>query len=317
MITHIIRKLLAAIPILLVVSVILFILMDILPGDAAAGIANIDAGEEYIEQMREEMGLNRPAIVRYFDWVLGMLRGDFGVSLISGQSVMEKIAIRLPVTLEITFLAMIVSLIIALPAGIISAIKRNSPLDMVTSFVSMVGVAIPPFWLGMLLILLFSETLGWLPASGYVSFFESPSENLSRMFMPALAIGAGFAATVMRQTRSSLLEVLDQDFIVTAKAKGLRGSVIIWKHALRNSLIPVITVIAMQVGRMIGGVVVCETVFAMPGIGREIVDGILSRDYPVVMGLIMSVAMIVVFINTFIDIVYVIIDPRISHTGKA
>ena len=317
MITHIIRKILAAIPILIVVSLILFFLMNILPGDAASGIANIDAGEEYINKLREEMGLNRPFLVRYADWVKSMLTGDFGKSLINGQPVREKIALRLPVTLEITFLAMVVSLLIALPAGIISAIRRNSPLDMAGSILSMIGVAMPPFWLGMLLILVFSVNLRWLPASGFVSFFESPLENLSRMIMPAFAIGAAFAATVMRQTRSALLEVLDQDYIDTAKAKGLKGSVIIWKHALRKSLIPVITVIAMQVGRMIGGVVVCETVFAMPGIGREIVDSILSRDYPVAMGLIMSVAIIVVFINTFIDVVYVIIDPRISHNSTA
>lgn len=317
MITHIIRKLLAMVPILLVVSLILFFLMNVLPGDAASGIANIDASEEYIHRLREEMGLNRPAIVRYFDWVGGLLRGDFGTSLISGQSVREKIAIRLPVTLETTLLAMFVSILIALPAGIISAMKRNTPLDMVTSVGAMIGVAMPPFWLGMLLILLFSVTLQWLPASGYVPFAKDPLQNLARMVMPALSIGVAFAATVMRQTRSALLEVLDQDYIVTAKAKGVRGGVIIWKHALRNALIPVVTVIAMQIGRMIGGVVVCETVFAMPGIGREIVDGIMSRDYPVVMGLIMSVAAIVIFINTFIDILYVIIDPRISHKGRA
>lgn len=316
MLTHIVRKLVSIIPILLVVSVILFFLMNILPGDAAAGIANIDAGEEYVAKLRAEMGLDRPAVVRYFDWIGGLLRGDFGKSLISGQPVLEKIAIRLPVTLEITLLAMIISILIALPAGIISAIRRNSPLDMCTSFVSMIGVAMPPFWLGMLLIILFSVTLGWLPASGYVSFAKDPWQNLLRMVMPAISIGAGFAATVMRQTRSALLEVLDQDYIVTAKAKGLRNIVIIWKHALRNSLIPVVTVIAMQIGRMIGGVVVCETVFALPGIGREIVDAILSRDYPVVMGLIMCVACIVVFINTFIDIIYSIIDPRISHKMK-
>lgn len=317
MIAHIVKKILAAIPILILVSIILFFLMNILPGDAAAGIANVDAGEEYVEQLREKMGLNRPVVVRYFDWVLSMLRGDFGTSLISGQSVMEKIQIRFPVTLEITLLAMIVSLLIALPAGIISAVRRNSPLDMAASVLSMIGVALPPFWLGMLLILVFSIILGWLPASGYVPFFKDPLQNLVRMVMPAVSIGAAFAATVMRQTRSSLLEVLDQDFIVTAKAKGLKSSAIIWNHALRNALIPVVTVIAMQVGRMLGGVVVCETVFAIPGIGREIVDGILSRDYPVVMGLIMSVATIVVLINTFIDIVYVIIDPRISHNSKA
>jgi len=317
MISHIIKKVLSAVPILLVVSMILFLLMNVLPGDAAAGIANIDAGEEYIQKIREEMGLNRSAVVRYFDWIKDILRGNFGTSLITKQSVAEKIKLRLPVTLEITLLAIAVSLLIALPAGIISAIRRNSPLDMTTSVLSMIGVALPPFWLGMLLILLFSVTLGWLPASGFVAMNKNLGANLLRMIMPAISVGAGFAATVMRQTRSSLLEVLDQDYIVTAKAKGLKGSTIIWGHALRNSLIPVITVIAMQIGRMIGGVVVCETVFAVPGIGREIVDSILSRDYPVTMGLILCVAAIIVLINTLIDVIYVIIDPRISHKTKA
>ena len=310
---HIIRKFLAMIPILLVASLILFFLMDILPGDAAAGIANIDAGEEYYQQLREEMGLNRPAIVRYLEWLGGLMHGDFGTSLISGASVLDKIRIRLPVTLEITVLAMLVSVLIAIPGGIISAVRRGSGLDTGTSIMSMIGVAMPSFWLGMLLILLFSVTLHWLPASGYVEMSKSVMENLRRMIMPAFAIGAAFAATVMRQTRSALLEVLDRDFIVTAKAKGLKGSIIIWKHALRNALIPVITVVAMQTGRMLGGVVVVETVFAIPGIGREIVDGISSRDYPVVLGMIMIVAMIVVFINTMVDIIYVFIDPRVSH----
>ena len=316
MFRQIIKKLLAMIPILLVVSIILFFLMDVLPGDAAAGIANIDAGEEYYEQLREEMGLNRSPVVRYLDWLGGLLHGNFGTSLITGTSVLDKIRVRLPVTLEITVLAMIVSILIALPCGIVSAIHRGTPLDTATSIISMLGVAMPPFWLGMLLILLFSVYVHWLPASGFSAISDGLGENLRRMVMPACAIGAAFAATVMRQTRSALLEVLDQDFIVTARAKGLRGVVIIWKHALRNALIPVITVIAMQTGRMLGGVVVVETVFAIPGIGREIVDGISSRDYPVVLGMIMIVATIVILINTLVDVLYVLVDPRVSHKAK-
>lgn len=316
MLAQICRKILATIPILLVVSMALFFLMDILPGDAAAGIANIDAGQEYYEQLRKEMGLNRSAIVRYLDWFGGLLRGNFGTSLITGTSVLEKIKVRIPVTLEITVLAMFISILIALPCGIISAVKRGTPLDSAVSIISMIGVAMPPFWLGMLLILLFSVTLNWLPASGFTAIGIDLAENLRRMIMPACAIGVSFAATVMRQTRSALLDVLDQDYIITAKAKGLRGMAIIWKHALRNAMIPVITVIAMQTGRMLGGVVVVETVFALPGIGREIVDGISSRDYPVVLGMIMMVAMIVIFINTFVDVLYVMVDPRVSHKAK-
>lgn len=180
----------------------------------------------------------------------------------------------------------------------------------------MLGVTMPHFWLGMLFILLFSLTLKWFPASGYIPFFENPLGNLSRMIMPALAIGAGFAATVMRQTRSAFLEVIDQDYIVTAKAKGLKYRIVIWKHALRNSLIPVITVIAMSTGRLLGGAAISETVFAMPGMGKAIIDSIMSRDYPVAMGLIMFVAMIVILINTLVDVIYILIDPRISHRQK-
>lgn len=316
MLAQIVKKILAMIPILLVVSIILFFLMDILPGDAAAGIANIDAGQEYYEQLREEMGLNRSPIARYLDWLGGLIQGNFGTSLISNTSVLEKIRVRLPVTLEITLLAMFVSILIALPCGVISALKRGSSIDTAVSVFSMIGVSMPPFWLGMLMILLFSVTLNWLPASGFIAISNNLGENLRRMIMPACSIGAAFAATVMRQTRSALLEVLDQDYIVTAKAKGLRGIVIIWKHALRNALIPVITVIAMQTGRMLGGVVIIETVFAIPGVGREIVDGISSRDYPVVLGMIMIVAMIVILINTIVDMLYVLVDPRVSHKAK-
>lgn len=290
--------------------------MNILPGDAAAGIAGENMSPEQLEQLREDMGLNRPPHIRYLDWIGRVLRGDFGKSLLTKQPISEKLALRFPVTLELTLIAMIIAIIVALPSGIASSVKRNSPLDMIASVFSMLGVAIPPFWLGMLLILLFAITLGWIPASGYVPFFENPSENLIRMIMPAVAIGVTFAAEVMRQTRSSMLEVLDQDYIVTAKSKGLSGRIVIWKHALRNALIPVITVIAMQVGRLFGGAVIAETVFAIPGMGSEIVRGIVSRDYPVVMSFILIIAAIVVAINTFVDVIYIIIDPRISHGKK-
>lgn len=316
MATNIIKRILSMIPILIAVSIILFFLLIILPGDAAAGIVTADQSAEYMEQVRESMGLNRPAYIRYLEWLGNILRGDFGKSLITRQPIIDKIVLRLPVTFELTLLAMIVSIIIALPAGIISAIKRNSILDIFASVVSMIGVAMPPFWLGMLLILVITMKLGWIPSSGYVPFSEDPLKNLLLMIMPAFSIGASLAATVMRQTRSALLEVLGQEYIITAKAKGLAGSVVIWKHALRNALIPVVTTVAMQVGRLFGGAVVSETVFVLPGIGREIVDSIMSRDYPVVMSLIMVVAVIVVVINTLLDIAYVLIDPRISHSRK-
>ena len=313
----ILKKVLSIIPLLLLVSVILFVLINLLPGDAAMGMVTEGASEDYVNRVRAEMGLDKPPVTRYFDWLIGIFRGDLGKSLISNQLVSVKIAQRLPVTLEITFVAMVISILIAVPLGILSAVRRGSIFDTIGSFVSMLGLAMPPFWLGMLLVLLFSVTLNALPASGFVSFAQDPLQNLRCVIMPAASIGVAFAATVMRQTRSALLEVMQQDYVTTAYAKGLKGRVVIWKHALRNALIPVVTVITMQIGRLIGGAVVTETVFALPGIGREIVDAILSRDYPVVMGMILVVAALVVVTNTLVDVLYILIDPRISTASKS
>lgn len=313
----ILKKVLSIIPLLLLVSVILFVLINLLPGDAAMGMVTEGASEDYVNRVRAEMGLDKPPVTRYFDWLIGIFRGDLGKSLISNQLVSVKIAQRLPVTLEITFIAMVISILIAVPLGILSAVRRGSIFDTIGSFVSMLGIAMPPFWLGMLLVLLFSVTLNALPASGFVSFAQDPMQNLRCVIMPAASIGVAFAATVMRQTRSALLEVMQQDYVTTAYAKGLKGRVVIWKHALRNALIPVVTVITMQIGRLIGGAVVTETVFALPGIGREIVDAILSRDYPVVMGMILVVAALVVVTNTLVDVLYILIDPRISTASKS
>lgn len=313
MIAQIIKRILMVIPKLLAVSIILFFLINILPGDAATGMISNDTSVEYYEQLRKDMGLDRPAVVRYLSWVGGILKGDMGKSLINNQPVAERIAQRLPVTLELTFLAIIVSIVIAVPVGILSAVKRNSALDVGASVFSMLGVAMPSFWLGMLLIMFFCLNLRILPASGYTPPSQSLFDNLRRMILPAISVGIGFTATVMRQTRSALLEVLGQDYVLTARAKGLRERIVIWKHALRNALVPVITVISMQIGRLIGGVIVTESVFVLPGMGSAISDAILSRDYPVVMGFILVVASVVVFVNMVVDVLYIFIDPRISH----
>lgn len=312
MILSIFKKLLMTVPVLIVVSVVLFVLLEALPGDAADALAAADASPEEIEQMRQSMGLNDPMVTRYFKWAGGVLHGDFGVSLINGSSVTEKIQQRFPVTLELTLLAMITAVIIALPLGILSATHRNGLLDNICSFFAMLGQAAPHFWLGMLMVLLFAVELGWLPASGYVSMTSDIGDNLRRMIMPAFAIGFTFAATVMRQTRSAVLDVLDQEYISTAKAKGLSQRVIVWKHALKNALIPVVTVMGMQTGRLFGGAIVVETVFAMPGLGTAIVESIYSRDYQVTLGCVLMVAIIIILINTLVDILYVVIDPRIS-----
>ena len=302
------------IPIILVVSIILFCLLKALPGDAALMRGGETMAKEDIEILRESMGLNDPLYVQYFRWLGGMLQGDFGESFMTGSSISDKIAQRFPATMELALLATIFAIIIALPLGIISAVYRNSPLDYTASVASVAGISIPGFWLCMLLIMLFSLKLGWLPASGYVPFFEDPLKSMKLMIMPAIGIGASLAGTLTRQTRNAVLEVLDQDYMMTAKAKGLPGHIMIWKHALRNALIPVVTVIAMQIGKLFGGAVISETLFLIPGLGSEIVNSILARDYPVTMGMVMVVAVIIIFINTFIDIIYGFIDPRVGRS---
>lgn len=316
MLRQVIRKLLMVIPLLFLISVILFVLISMLPGDAVLSMIGDSGDIAYIDELREQMGLDRPLYQQYLEWIRNLLRGNLGKSIISRQSVADIVRVRLPVTLELSLLAIIFSMIIAIPAGILSAVKRNSVWDIITSFISMFGIAMPPFWIGMLAILFFSLKLNWLPASGYVPFFQDPIANLQSMLMPAFTVGLAFAATIMRQTRSAFLDVLSQDFIMTARSKGLKQRIVLWKHALRNALIPIITVISMQIGRLIGGSVVTETVFALPGVGREIADGLLSRDFPVVMTMILITAIFVVLTNTVVDIIIVFIDPRISRSTK-
>lgn len=309
---QILKRLLAIVPLLFMISFIVFFIINLLPGDATISMAADGADQAYIDHLRAVMGLDKPPIQRYFSWLWGLLHGNFGNSLITNVPVAQTILQRLPVTLEITIVAIIISIIIAVPLGILSAVKRNSIFDIIGSIASMISVALPSFWLGILLILAFAVKLQWLPATGYVSFKDNPIQNLRSVILPAISIGSAFAATVMRQTRSALLETMDQDYIMTAWAKGLRERIVIWKHALRNALIPVVTVVTMQIGRLIGGAAVTETVFAIPGIGRSIVDAILTRDYPLAMGMILTAAVFVVVINTLVDIVYILIDPRIS-----
>lgn len=310
----IVKKILMMIPILLLVSIMLFLLLKALPGDAAGIASGVFASDEDIAAYREKMGLNKPLYVQYFNWLWNMLHGDFGVSLLTGKPVADKIAQRLPATLELALLAIICSVIIAIPLGILSAVYRNTGLDSAVSVFSLIGVSMPEFWLATLLVILFSLKLHVLPASGYVKFSENPLTNLKLMILPAVSIGVTYSAITMRQTRNAVLEVLDQDYIVTAKAKGLPGRLVIWKHALRNALIPVITVIGMQTGKLFAGAVVIETIFVIPGLGSEIVDSIMTRDYPITMAMIMIVAIIIIFINTFIDIIYGFIDPRVGRS---
>ena len=264
MLEYIVKKFLMMIPIVILVSMILFLLLSTLPGDAALIAAGEYSSDEDIAELRHSMGLDQPVYVQYWNWFSRVLRGDFGKSLLTGSSITERVALRFPATLQLTILSMIVSVLIALPLGIASAVYRNSIWDSLCSFIGVIGVSMPSFWLGMLFIIFFSLNLSWLPTSGFVSILENPIEGIRHLIMPAFSIGASFAATTMRQTRNALLEVLNQDYMITAKAKGLPGYLIIWKHALRNALIPVVTVVAMQTGKLFGGAIIAETVFVIP-----------------------------------------------------
>lgn len=298
--------------ILLCVSAITFSLMHLVPGDPAQIIAEKKYGEEVttatVELVRKEMGLDRPIFIQYFSWLRGIFQGDFGESFRTGLPVWDEIMNRLPATAELALAAILVSLIIAIPVGVISAVKQYSLLDNASMIGAMVGVSMPNFWLGLLLILFFSVHLEWLPVFG--------RGELKHLILPALTLGTGMAAITTRLTRSSILEVLKQDYVRTARAKGLTETVVINSHVLKNSLIPVVTVVGLQFGALLEGAVVVEVIFAWPGIGRLLYDSIFARDYPVIQGCVFIIAMIYVTVNLLVDISYAWLDPRIRYEVK-
>jgi peptide/nickel transport system permease protein len=306
------RKLAQMLPVALIVTIIVFALTNLLPGDPTVTILGEQATAEQRAAVRVEYGLDRPAPLRYIEWIGRAAQGDFGRSLRTREHVSEMLAARVPVTLQLTFIAILIAVAIGVPAGILAARFRGSAIDVVVSFVAMSSVAIPYFWMGVMLILFFSLRLGWLPPSGYVPFFEDPVQNLRLMVLPAVTIGTAFAALVMRQTRASMLQVLTQDYIRTARAKGMSEPRVVLKHALRNALIPVSTVVGLQIGALLGGAVVTETVFAMPGLGRMLVDGIFQRDFPVIQGAILFIVVAVFAVNVLTDLLYRLFDPRVK-----
>lgn len=298
--------------ILLSVSVITFSLMHLVPGDPAEVIAEKKYGEnvaaETVELVRKEMGLDRPIFVQYFRWIAGVFRGDFGSSSSSGRPVWNEIMNKLPATAELALAAMLVSLIIAIPVGIISAVKQYSIMDSVSMVGAMLGVSMPNFWLGLLLILVFSVNLGWVPVYG--------RGEITQLILPALTLGTGIAAVTARLTRSSILEILKQDYIRTARSKGLIETAVLNKHALKNALIPVVTVVGLQFGALLEGAVVVEVIFAWPGLGRLLFDSIFARDFPVIQGCVFLIAVMYVIVNLLIDISYAWLDPRIRYEVK-
>ncbi|MGK6316697.1 ABC transporter permease [Neorhizobium sp. DT-125] len=299
-------------PLLLIVSIVAFVLIDLLPGDAAMERVGLDATQEQLQRAREEMGLNDPLPLRYIYWLERAVQGDLGRSLRSGEPVTATLVRRVPVTVELALFGTGLAVLIGVPAGILAAVFRNGRIDAIVNLLALSGMAVPFFWLGLLLIMLFSLKLQWVPPSGYVSFAEDPLGNLKFMALPSLTIAVAFAATLMRQTRASMLEVLTADYIRTARAKGTSERRVILKHALRNALIPIITVMGLQMGSLLGGAIVTETVFALPGLGRMMVDGIFQRDFPSVQGALLVIIIAVVVTNLITDACYRLVNPRIK-----
>ncbi len=306
-----IRRLVTLVPTLVFVSMLIFGLQQLLPGDPAQILAGEDQSPELIAQLRAQMHLDEPLPVQYGYWMAGVLQGDLGESARTGQPVLELILQKLPVTLELALLSMAIALLIALPAGVISAVKRGSVWDHSANVLGLSGLSMPNFWLGILMILLFSVELGWLPASGYVSPLESLGDNLAAMVMPAFVLGTGIAAVLMRHTRSSMLQVLAADYVRTARAKGLRERVVVVKHALRNALTPVITLGALELGTLLSGAVLTEQVFTIPGFGKLIIDAVFNRDYAVVQGVVLVTATAYILLNLLADMAYFVFNPRL------
>lgn len=306
MTTYLWHRLLAAIPVILGVSVLVFSSLYLLPGDPIqALVSDVPMEKARVEELRQQLGLNDPPWEQYGRFIGGALRGDLGRSLQTGRPVMEEILMNLPPTLDLTAAAMIIAIVLGITLGTLAAIRPHSPLDNVTMLVAMTGVAMPSFWLGLLLLLLFSLALQWLPPTG--------TGGIERLVMPAFTLGYGAAAIIARLTRGAMLDVLAQDYIVTARSKGLAEFKVIFRHGLKNALIPVLTVIGIQAGNLLSGAVIVETIFSRQGIGRMLIHGILGRDFPLVQGTILFVATVYVLLNIFIDILYAWIDPRIRY----
>lgn len=316
MTAYILRRLVLLIPVILVVGIVVFALVHITPGDPAAIILGDRASAEDIQRVREQLGLNDPLPVQFFDWFLGVLRLDFGDSIFLGESVRSALLDRVQPTVLLTIYALIFQVVIGIPAGVLSAVRHNSVLDRVLTVIAISGAAIPTFFLGILLILFFAVRLRWLPSGGYVALTEDPVQHFKSMLMPAFALGFSSAGLLARLVRSSMLDVLREDYVRTAFAKGLPEKLVVIRHALRNALIPALTVIGTSVGGLLGGAVVTETVFTIPGMGRLVVQSIARRDYPVIQGAVMTIAMTYVLVNLIVDLLYVYADPRVRLGGE-
>lgn len=334
MLKYILKRLALLLPVILGVSILVFLVMHVFTTDPASIILGQHATAEQVANLREELGLNKPLYVQYFDFIGGVFKGSLGNSLITKTSVTGEILARFPATIELAVAAIIIASIVGVIVGVISAVKQNSIVDYLSMIGALLGVSMPIFWLGLMLIVLFSVKLHWLPVSGRIQIGMEPAHitgfylldslitgnmtafksSLQHLALPAIALASYSTAIIARMTRSTMLEIVKQDYIRTARAKGLFEKVVILKHALRNALIPITTVIGLQLGSLLGGAVLTETVFSWPGIGSYTIDAIMKSDYPVVQGAVMILAIVFVLVNLVVDLLYAYLDPRIKYS---
>ena len=311
MLAVIAKRLVQIVPTLFFVSVLIFCLQQLLPGDPALVMAGEEKDPEVIEQIRRQYRLDRPIPIQYFYWIKGVVTGDLGESMRLRVPVLDLIAQKLPVTLQLATMAMAIALLIGVSAGVVSAVKKDSWLDYVANVLALTGISTPNFWLGIMLILLFAVHLGWLPASGYVSPFEDWRQSLATTIMPAFVLGNSIAGVIMRHTRGAMLQALQSDYVRTARAKGLSGRAVVLKHAMRNALTPVITLGALEFGTLLSGAVLTEQIFTIPGFGKLVVDAVFNRDYAVVQGVVLVTATLYILLNLLADLGYILINPRL------
>ncbi len=310
---YIFQRLVLALIVVLGVTIAVFSIIQLVPGDPARVVLGVQANDENVAALRERMGLNRPVVAQYVSWLGDAVGGDFGDSLITGQPVTPQILRRLPATLELSLAALLVGMLISFPLGILSAVYRGSVFDLIASIISQIGVSIPDFWLGILLVLLFSLNLGWLPPSGYDPLNEGFANWIEHITMPALTAGLISGSIQTRFIRSAMIEVLHMNYIRTARAKGLMEWIVVSRHALRNALISIVTIIGLQMTALFSAIVTVEIVFAWPGLGRLALDAVLDRDYPLVQGTVLTFAVVIVAINLIVDLLYFFLDPRIEY----
>lgn len=314
---YVIKRIGLFIPTVLLVTVIVFVVMRLIPGDPAVAILEEDGGGSYtqadLQRLRHELGTDRPLVIQYFDWMGGLIIGDFGESLWFKAPVMEELKERLPVTIELALFAIILAMVVAIPLGVLSAVKPDSWLDYSARIFTLVGIALPTFFTAVLIILFLVVFFGWLPPLGYETLWDDPMANLQQMFFPAMALAFYDMAFIARVTRSSMMEILREDYMRTARSKGLDESQVVTRHGLRNALLPILTISGWQFTRLFGGTVIIETIFLVPGMGRILIEGIFHRDYVMIQAIVVIVGVSIVAINLMIDLMYGLVDPRIRY----